>query len=728
MKQHELIRALNIPEGKRRDLRIVLKNLEQRGRIVCLRKNRWALPAEQHVVTGELSVHADGFGFVTMDEPGKPDLFIPSRAMGVALHGDRVQVELTGSRDAGRRGKARKTGGPSKPDTDQTAGKIVRVIERGYKKLSGVFKVAPHYQYVIPDNPRVQENIRVQSIAASAQSARDNHRVVVELLAWDTPDTPLPGKVIEDLGPADAPGVDMLGLLRSHDLDESFPDQVEKASRNIRSCKESPDAGEHRRDLRDELIFTIDPEDARDFDDAISLTRNADKNWVLSVHIADVAAYVQAGSTIDKEARARGNSVYLVDRVITMLPRHLTEEICSLNPGVDRFAHTVRMTLSPKGKVLEYETFPSLIRSSSRLNYDQVQTYLKSGECDAVTKPVGVVLKDMHHLSEMLRRKRARCGSILFDMPEVRCVLDDQGVPTDIVPRISYTAYHLIEEFMLLANQTVARHVAQKGFPAIYRIHEPPDEEQWERIAVDLSALGISAPTATREDLNAIAESVAGEPVAHIVNLAMLRNLKRAVYSAERAEHFGLAFSHYLHFTSPIRRYADLIAHRVLKAIERNDAPPYSREEAESTAAHVSKTEREAADAEQESVHLKRIEYYAAKLKAGEIGPHRALVTSMNQRGLLVELVDTLQRGLVPFTLLRADHYVVNENRNRAVGRRTRHTLNIGDLLDVEIVKVDKARKLVDFRPVKSDQPAKKKTPARSQKKSKTGRRTRRAR
>ncbi len=721
MKQHELVRALEIASGRRREVRQTLKSMEQQGRIVRLRKNRWALPDEQQVVAGELSVHMDGYGFVTPDTRGNSDIFIPSKAMSVALHGDRVQVALTGSRP-GRRGRRRVSASAVEGADDQPSGRIVRVLERKSRQIAGVYKVTPHYEYVIPDNPRIQQNVRVTSLDSSARSARDNHRVVVELLPWDAPDKPIPGRVVEDLGPADAPGADMIGLLRSHGLEESFPARVEKASRAIHSCGESYNE-KHRRDLRDELLLTIDPEDARDFDDAVSLTRPDGRNWVLSVHIADVSAYVAAESPIDKEARARGNSVYLVDRVINMLPRHLTEEVCSLTPHTDRFAHTVRMTIGARGKVLDYETFPSLIRSSARLNYDQVQAWLEHGKAESVDPTVGDMLNGMHHLSDILRRKRARGGSILFEMPEVRCVLNEHGQTTDMAPRTAYTAYHLIEEFMLLANQTVARHIAQKGYPTIYRIHEPPDEEQWERIGVDLRALGFEASASTREDLNAIAESVAGKSVAHIVNLAMLRNLKRAVYSGERADHFGLALSYYLHFTSPIRRYSDLIVHRVLKAIERNEPPPYSREEMESIADHVSRTEREAGEAEQESIHLKRIEYYAAKLEAGDIGPHQALVTSMNRRGLLVELVDTLQRGLVPFASMPNDHYGINDHRNRAVGRRTRHTFKIGDVFDVELVRVDKARKLVDFRPTEGLAPRAGKSATRKRKTSGRARR-----
>lgn len=696
MKPHELARALKIGD-ERQALRSALKSLKRKGLVVLVRKNRWALPQSEKVVVGTLSMHPDGFGFVSIPEPGMEDVFIPKRRTGTALHGDTVQVVLSRSqrkaRSPGRRKAKRAEESEKGP-----SGHITQVLERRFTHLAGTLQKTPFYRYVIPDHPRILQNIHIQSCAKACEETPAGHRVVVELLPWEDTGAPIPGKLIEDLGPADAPGVDMVALLRSHGLDMDFPDEIEKASRSVAACR-APSQQPDRRDLREELCFTIDPEDARDFDDAVSLTRNTDGQWVLQVHIADVAAYVAPGDPIDREARERGNSVYLVDRVITMLPRHLTEKVCSLSPNEDRWAHTIKMTFSPRGKSLQVETFPSIIRSKARFNYEQVQAFLVDGQREDRPGTVYEMLSNMQKLAETLRRKRARSGSILFEMPEVRCVLNDAGETVDIVPRRAYVAYHLIEEFMLAANQAVARIIAQKGYPAVWRIHEPPDDEQWERIGHDLAALGIREPALTREDLNAIAEKVAGEPAAHIVNLAMLRNLKRAVYSAERADHFGLAFSHYLHFTSPIRRYADLIVHRVLKAIEQKVPPPYKANDIARIADQCSRTEREADEAEMQSVDLKRIEYYAAKLDAGDIGPYSALITSVTGRGLLVELRDTMQRGFVPFALIPRDHYQVNAQRNRATGRRTRHTWKIGDVLDVEITRVDKARKRVEFRP-----------------------------
>lgn len=704
MKAHELIRALRLPPDQRRSLRQALRSLETQGKIERMRKNRWAVPrAADTPLTGVLTVQPSGVGFVTFDGQDE-DIFIPPRQMGVALHGDRVEVTISRSRSGHQRRRRRGASVADADDERRLTGRIIAVRERRFTRLAGVLKVTPHYRYVIPDHPRIQANVHVQAVAKGIKPLQDGCRVVMELLEWTTPGTPAPGRVVENLGPADAPGSDMLGLLHSHGLEAAFPKPVEKEVARWRAVDSAKGAKVlERRDLRQRCLITIDPEDARDFDDAVSLRRTADGNWELGVHIADVSAYVEPGSTVDQEARRRGTSVYLVDRVITMLPRHLTEAVCSLAPEVDRLAHTVDITLSPRGRVLNVDTYPSLIRSTARLDYDTVQAVLddQSPEPKVVTEPVQAMLREMQALAQRLRRKRARRGSILFVMPEVRCVLDAQGQPTAIVPRSSYAAYQLIEEFMLLANQVVARRIADAGYPCIYRIHPPPDEKQWDQMAADLAALDHSLPSMDRAGMNAVAAAVRGKPGAHVVHLAMLRNLKRALYTAERADHFGLAFDHYVHFTSPIRRFPDLIAHRVLNAVEQGTPPPYSEKNLATMAAHCSDMERQAAEAEQESVDLKRMAYYAQLLKTGATGPFQALVTGVIGRGLLVELTDTLQRGLVPFALLRHD-FDSGPRRSRGRRRPRRPQWQMGDTLDVELIRVDEGRKWVDFSPYRN--------------------------
>ncbi len=688
LKQHELIRALNVPANARRELRRVLADMERRGKIVCLKKNRWSLPDTRRTLTGTLSAHAQGFGFVASDTPGIPDIFIPQRRMGAALHGDRVRVEITADeRRRPRRGRR------APPDGRPVEGRIVGVVERRTNRLAGLFKKSRYYAYVIPDNPRIKQNVRLADTARGLHEPPDGYKVVVELNEWSNAGEPITGTLTEVLGPADDPGVQMAGLIRGYGLDESFPDKVEHAAKRQR-VDVGADAN-RRRDLRDWCTLTIDPVDARDYDDAVSLRKLSNGHWELGVHIADVSHYVKPGSDIDREAYQRGNSVYLVDRVITMLPPHLTERVCSLVPDEDRLTHTVRLVLDSRGKVLEQETFPSIIHSRARLDYDRVQRVIKGH--DDLPADLRDSLRDMHHLAQTLRKQRRRAGAILFTMPEVYCALDETGRVTEIRKRVSYEAYQLIEEFMLLANRTVARLLAEKQAPALYRIHEPPDPEQWERMAIELQEMGIVLDEPTSAAMNEIAAEASGTPKEHAVNLMMLRNLKRAIYSAERKEHFGLAFSHYLHFTSPIRRYPDLVVHRALKALEEGAPPPYTPHEIAQVAAHCTRTERNADDAEQESVNVKRVEYYREKLEAGETGPYPAVISSIVSRGFVVELTDTQQRGLLSFASIRHDHVRPHpRRRNTATG--SRRSWSIGDPLVVELVTVDTARGLVDFR------------------------------
>lgn len=715
MKQNELARALRVEDGHRRDVRLALAALEREGRVVCLRKNRWALPHAQNLIEGELTVHPDGFGFLIRSESDEPDLFIPARAMNGAIHGDRVVASPSAKRPGGRR----RSDAP-----DQLSGRIERIVERRLKSLAGIWKKTRFTSVVLPQDPRLPVSVLVTGVDHRvAETARNGHAVVIELADRSEKNLELTGRIVKDLGPADQPGAEMACLLHNRGLTEEFPTSVKKFVKNIVPCPANLTQG--RRDLRKEIIFTIDPEDARDFDDAISLSKSKSGEWLLTVHIADVASYVDRNSVIDREALRRGNSVYLVDRVITMLPRDLTEDICSLNPKVDRLVHSVRMRLSPAGDVLETETFPAVICSVARLTYEQVQDFLLKGVRPDVPQSVTESLMNMHALSDLLRKRREREGSVLFNMPEVRCVLDDQGHTVDIVPRRSFTAYHLIEEFMLAANRAVARKISASAYSTIYRIHEEPDAEGWERIGEDLAALGYDSHPTTRHALNRIAVEADDTPAAHIVNLAMLRNFKRAVYSGHRDEHFGLAFTHYLHFTSPIRRYADLVAHRVLKALESGAPPPYTRKEAEAIALAISITEREAAEAEAESVDMKRMEYFSRRMEAGEVGPYQAIVTSVMAKGLLVELTESLQKGLIPSAFLGG---------GLGRGRRSGKMPKMGDVLDVDLLRVDTHRKRIDFKPaggqVKSARPARgnsaKKKPPTARKKNTSKRRTRR--
>ena len=488
----------------------------------------------------------------------------------------------------------------------------------------------------------------------------------------------------------------MLSVLRSYRVEEEFSDKATAEAEHLSPALSEADlAG--RRDLRELVTFTIDPEDAKDHDDAVSLSRTPDGLWLLGVHIADVPHFVRRGSRIDQEAFQRGNSVYLVDRAIPMLPRHLTTEICSLQPWVDRLTHTVNVLVDDDGHVHRSETFLSVIRSSARLNYDQVQSLFDNRSDHGIATPVQHVLADMRLLAAALRRKRMAEGSIDLTMPEVKCVLDARGKPIRIFKRGASEAYHLIEEFMLVANCVVARLLHKARMPALYRIHEPPDDAQWLKMQADLRALGLRVSPHSKDSVNKVAREAAGSPREYTVHLAILRNLKRAVYSSKMLEHFGLSFPCYTHFTSPIRRYPDLAVHRILLAVEAGREPPYDAQEARRIAEHSSETERNADQAEQESIDIKRVEFYREKMARRDLGPFDGVVVSIIPKGLIVELGDTLQQGLLPFSSMLDDIYVMSPERNRATGRRRRKTWTLGDRVTVSLARVDTARRRVDF-------------------------------
>ena len=677
MKQHELARALHLKGSRRAALRHTLGLLEREGRIACLRKNRWALARNDRIVTGRLSIHLQGFGFV-VPESGGEDLHIERDDLSGALHGDRVVAEARG-RPGGRR-----------------SGRILRILERRVQTVTGLLQRGRSYWYLIPDDPRLPGNVLLSE--PPPDDAQPGMQVAVRLDEESVAKRALTGRLAEVLGRPGDPGVDMLIVMRSRGLTQEFDTTVQAEAAGREPALSADDlAG--RLDLRAAVAFTIDPSDAKDHDDAVSLARRADGGWDLGVHIADVSHFVRPGTEVDREARRRGNSVYMVDRFIPMLPKHLTTEVCSLRPQVDRLTHSVLLELDARGNVRRTQTAASVIHSRARLNYDQVQALLDGRADHGIPEGLVPPVREMAELSALVRRRRMQAGALDLNMPEVTCTLDEAGDVKEIRKRGAPGAYHLIEEFMLLANVAVADLLSRSKGPALYRIHEEPSEDQWAEMGVQMAALGLPARPADRADLQALCRQVAGKPIEYAAQLAVLRNLKRAVYSPTLQPHFGLAFDRYTHFTSPIRRYPDLVVHRLLKAVESRRRPPHDHEEAKRIALHCTETERNADEAEQESLAVKRVAYYQRQLERGEIGPWRALIVALTPRGLIVELLETLQRGLVPFASLGDDYFQLSDDRCRAIGRRTKAGWRLGQDLEVELVRVDTVRRLVDFRP-----------------------------
>lgn len=689
----DLAKDMRIHSKERNQLRQALINLETAGKVVSLRKNRWALPETRDLAVGTLIVTDKGFGIFTPDAGGE-EFYIAKDDLKCALHGDRVSIERLPAKVAPR-GRTPFT--HRNPD-----GRVVQVLERKTIEVIGLLKRNPYYAYVIPDNLRLGHDVRVTDWEPELGELPDDHKVVVLLNEWDDPFKPLTGKVIEDIGHRDDPNVEMQCILRSHGFRQSFSEEVLAEAAKIPN-ELRPQDYENRTDLRDRLTFTIDPETARDFDDAVSIEK-VSNGWKLSVHIADVAHFVPKGSVIDKEALHRGNSIYLVDRVVMMIPTELTTKICSLNPNVDRLAHTVEITLDETGEIVESSTCRSVIHSNARLNYEQVQALFDGETDDSIPAEVAVAIKELYPLTRTLRKNRTEAGSLQLTTPQIKCMLGADGKVASIKKGEAKEAYQLIEECMLLANVVVARKLKTVEWPAVHRIHEAPEEDQWGKMGAELQALGIDALPATRDDINAVLEKVAGKPVEYSANLAILTNFKRAGYSAEPSEHFGLAFDDYVHFTSPIRRYPDLIIHRLLTALEQNVKQPYRTDDLAAMAAQCSRTEIEADAAEKESIALRRAEYYRDLLSKGETGPYKAGVVKILGKGLLIELTDTLQRGLVAFSSITDDRYELNSTKTKATGSRWGKTFQIGDAIDVNLVKVDLARNFVDFQLTGQDQ------------------------
>jgi ribonuclease R len=551
-----------------------------------------------------------------------------------------------------------------------------------------------HYWYVVPKHPRIQENIYVTG-AREGITLIERRHVVVELEPWVGPYEGLRGEIIEDLGTESDPGLGIRILMRNHQLYSEFDAEVNSAAHAARSDPSDEDLRD-REDCRDLVTLTIDPEDARDFDDAISITPVADC-WEVGVHIADVSYFVPIGSAVDREAARRGNSVYLTGGFVPMLPPYLTSEVCSLKPHRDRLTYSVWITVDGEGRVLRHRVAPTVIHSRARLDYNQVQRFF-DGHADAnIPSDVRDALTAMRALARVLRARRMEAGALDISMPEVKCVVDERGRPVSLERRGAIEAYHLVEEFMLLANIAVAERLAARRAPALYRVHEEPSPDQWDAMTAALSRVGIRRRMRDRVDINRVCADAVGTPREHIVNLAVLRNLKRAMYSDEPIPHFGLGIMRYTHFTSPIRRYPDLIVHRLLKATEANARAPYRYEDIRRLAEHCSQTERKADEAEEESLRQACIVYYAARLKAGEVGPHDAVITDVTPRGVMVELVESLQRGLVPIHALGRDHFFAQPDKGVVRGRRTRRQYHIGDLIRVELSRVDEQRQRIDF-------------------------------
>ncbi|HHY59354.1 MAG TPA: ribonuclease R [Clostridia bacterium] len=677
----ELVRELQIEDIP--NFLALLRELEREGEIILTRKQKYGLPERMGLVSGRLQGHAKGFAFLIPSNPGHPDVYIAPEDLNGALHNDRVVVRLHPPRGRG-----------SRPE-----GEVIRILARANETVVGTFEFYKKYGFVIPDDKRLGIDIFVA--AEDLGGARSGDKVVVHITRWPEGRRSPEGRIIEVLGPAQRPGVDVLSIVRKYGLPEAFPEEVLQEAANIPD-RVLPQELAGRRDLRSVKTVTIDGADAKDLDDAISIEAGPGGGWRLMVHIADVSYYVREGSALDREAFARGTSVYLVDRVIPMLPPKLSNGICSLNAGEDRLAMTVIMDVDPRGKVVAYEIVPSVIQVDRRMTYDEVREILlgDNRELRDRYRDFLAEFKMMAELSRILYANRLKRGAVDFNFPEVKVILDEQGKPESLEKRVRTIAESIIEEFMILTNETVAEHMFWLEAPFVYRVHEEPDLDNVEELNDFLHNLGYHVKVSNGEvsswAFQEVLKKVQGQPEEKIVNTVMLRSMKHARYSPDSLGHFGLASHYYCHFTAPIRRYPDLVIHRIIREYLAGKPGEKRLKELDKLTAiwseQASIREKAAEEAERESVDLKMAEYMERHL--GQV--FEGMISGVTSFGFFVELENGVE-GLVHVSTLTDDYYVFREKQLALLGQHTRKMYRLGDRVTVQVVKVNTEERQIDF-------------------------------
>ena len=682
MKEKELAAFMQVRPEEREELKTILNDLLMEGRLQISKRGKYSKGEEGGGLIGTFISHPKGFGFVEI-EGRSEDLYIPESGVNGAFHQDQVQVELLKGQ-GGRRQEAR----------------IVKILSHGLTKIVGTYQKSKSFGFVIPDLEKISTDIYIP--AEGSKGAVTGHKVVVELTDYGDEKHKPEGRIIEILGHVNDPGVDILSIVKGYDLPVEFEEKVlNQAERVGKPVSEADMAG--RKDLRSMQMVTIDGEDAKDLDDAVSLTREGE-NYCLGVHIADVSNYVQENSALDREALKRGTSVYLVDRVIPMLPHTLSNGICSLNQGEDRLALSCLMKVSKKGEVISYEIAETVICVDRRMSYTAVKKILEEEDPEMIREYEELVpmFQDMQELAAILRKKRKQRGSIDFDFPESKIILDQKGNPLSIEPYERNVATDLIEDFMLLANETVAQHFYWLEVPFLYRTHETPDMEKIEKLATFIRNFGyhIKVKTSDHEvhpkEIQKLLASIEGTKEEALIARLALRSMKQAKYSVECTGHFGLACDCYCHFTSPIRRYPDLQIHRIIKEQLRGRLMEkridHYKEILPEVAKQTSKLERRADEAERETDKLKKAQYM--KHHIGETV--EGIISGITAWGIYVELPNTVE-GMIHVSRLTGDYYYYREETFEMVGRDTGRCFKLGQRLKVFVDGVDMVSKSVDF-------------------------------
>ncbi|AJO59734.1 ribonuclease R [Bacillus subtilis] len=680
----ELEEMLNITEAEEfKELVKALVALEEKGLIVRTRSDRYGIPEKMNLIKGKISAHAKGFAFLLPEDSSLSDVFIPPNELNTAMNGDIVMVRLN-SQSSGSRQE----------------GTVIRILERAIQRVVGTYTETRNFGFVIPDDKKITSDIFIPKNGKNG--AAEGHKVVVKLTSYPEGRMNAEGEVETILGHKNDPGIDILSVIHKHGLPGEFPaDAMEQASSTPDTIDEKD--LKDRRDLRDQVIVTIDGADAKDLDDAVTVTKLDDGSYKLGVHIADVSHYVTENSPIDKEALERGTSVYLVDRVIPMIPHRLSNGICSLNPKVDRLTLSCEMTINSQGQVTEHEIFQSVIKTTERMTYSDVNKILVDDDEELKQKyePLVPMFKDMERLAQILRDKRMDRGAVDFDFKEAKVLVDDEGAVKDVVIRERSVAEKLIEEFMLVANETVAEHFHWMNVPFIYRIHEEPNAEKLQKFLEFVTTFGYvvkgTAGNIHPRALQSILDAVRDRPEETVISTVMLRSMKQAKYDPQSLGHFGLSTEFYTHFTSPIRRYPDLIVHRLIRTYLINGKVDEATQEkwAErlpDIAEHTSSMERRAVDAERETDDLKKAEYMLDKI--GE--EFDGMISSVTNFGMFVELPNTIE-GLVHVSFMTDDYYRFDEQHFAMIGERTGNVFRIGDEITVKVVDVNKDERNIDF-------------------------------
>lgn len=682
MTKEELTKTFGIGKKETEEFYKVLEGMEKEGIIIKTRNDRYGLPENMNLVIGVLEGNERGYGFVVPNDSSKEDIFVAAEDLNGALHGDKVIARIIKKKEEGRKEE----------------GEIIRILERANIEVVGRFEDNKGFGFVVPDDSRINMDIYVPK--SDRNGAKDNQKVVVEITRWPEKRRNPEGKIIDILGYIGEKGTDVLSIIKQYKLPEEFPQKVIESAEKI-ELEPSEDEILDRRDLRSMKIFTIDGPDAKDFDDAVSIDKLENGNYRLGVHIADVSYYVRENSPIDKEALKRGNSVYLIDRVIPMLPEQLSNGICSLNPNVPRLTLSVFMDIDKNGVVVNHEIVESVIESKKRLVYDDVSNLLENEdeELKEEYKDIHEDLKMMEDLCYILKEKRERRGSLDFDFPEAKIVLDEKGWPIDIEEEERRIANRMIEEFMLVCNETIAEDMYWAQIPFIYRIHEDPDMEKINEFNKVIHNFGYNLKGSQEvhpKELQSLMYEIKGKKEENLISTLLLRSLKKAKYSNESESHFGLAAKCYCHFTAPIRRYADLQVHRIIRNFingRLNDREIQKLNKKLPTIADkASVMERSAEEAEREVEDLKKTQYMSDKIGQS----YKGIVSGLTHFGMFVQLENTIE-GLVHFSNFIDDYYYYDEDNFCIIGKNTQNKYRIGDEVEVVVIKADPLRKNIDF-------------------------------